>query len=496
MNVTPSTLQYIRDHADDDIRELALKGHRDPSVDVPFALDQIRGRQEARTKLPSWAAVEGLFFPPHLSMEQCSSESTGRYKQWVTKRLMSQKSPISSLSELPRLFSLSPEVSVYPLQNADTEQGRDFDAPAPFTPVGTMTDLTGGFGVDFSFLSRCFASATYVEQQSQLCDLARHNFPLLGLSHASVVNKEAEQYLSQMSPVDLIFMDPARRNAHGGRTYGIADCTPNVLSLLPQLLSHTRWLLLKLSPMLDVHAAVDELNHAAGHDVVREVHVVAVANECKELLVVLGDGASVPLLFCANCPQPLAGGLLRKSEARQNIAKGSSGQKAAPLPTHPSTLPGSDGPAAQVFVCQLDDPSLTACPVLNRWPEAGDMLFEPNASLMKAGCFGPLSRHLGLSAVGVNSHLFVASATETDLPGRRFVVDGVSGLGRRAVKSILSDIDSANVSVRNFPMQAVQLRKRLRLKDGGDVYLFGTTAFDRQHIIILCHKFSSPLSSE
>jgi hypothetical protein len=444
MHITASTQRFVRDHAEDDIRQLALKGSKDPDVDLPFALDQIRGRQEARQKLPSWAAVDDLVFPPHLAMEQCSSEAAGRYKQWVAERLILEKSPISSISTVPTLLTLPAEFIAAAPYGTETETGGGFAAPAPSSPTSTMTDLTGGFGVDFSFLSRLFGSATYVERQEVLCDVARHNFPILGLTHATVVNAEASDFLGQMSKVDLIFMDPARRDAHGARTYGIADCTPNVLSLLPQLLRLSGHLLLKLSPMLDVRATVESLNEAAGRPVVRHVHVVSVGNECKELLVVLGPESAAPLLFCANI--------------------------------------------ADVFVCRLDEDRLSASPVLDRLPAPGDLLFEPNASLMKGLCFGPLSQLFDLRAVGINSHLFVAPAASGRLPGRRFVVDGVSGLGRRAVRELLGDIKTANVSVRNFPLSADQLRRRLKLRDGGDVYLFGTTAADGQHILLRCHK--------
>ena len=291
MTMNEATLTFIREHAADDVRQLALRfsGRRDDGdVDIPFALDQISGRQTARRKLPSWAATDGLWYSPHLSMEQCSSEPAARYKAELVDRLLGT-------------------------------EGR-----------ATLMDLTGGFGVDFAFMaqSQAVGRAVYVERNEELCNLARHNFPLLGLKRAEVCCSTAEEFLDHeggseglMEGPTVIFMDPARRDAHGGRTYALADCTPNVLELMdkitkyqgnkgpracsfiPELRSPTRSLseqsgertkyqgdkcvvLLKLSPMLDWRKAVSDI----GSERVREVHIVSVGGECKELLLAVERG--------------------------------------------------------------------------------------------------------------------------------------------------------------------------------------------------------------
>ena len=249
-----ATLQSVRQHANNDVRQLALRGCKTPEVDLQQALQQIAGRQTAGKKLPSWAEHEEILYPPHLSMEQCSSEQTARYKQSVCQ----------ALTEKPE----------------------------------TLTDLTGGFGVDFSFLAPLFQKSTYVEQQEHLCQLARHNFNVLGLN-SEVVCANSTDYLQQMPKSTVIFLDPARRNEHGGRTYDISDCTPDVLSLRDQLLQKADFVILKLSPMLDWRKAVNDL----GVQWVKEVHIVSVQNECKELLVVLTSHLSpvnYPHLFCVN----------------------------------------------------------------------------------------------------------------------------------------------------------------------------------------------------
>ena len=213
-----ATKDYIKKHAKEDVRQLALQGTKDPEVDLTFALEQIAGRQKAKTKLPSWAETEGIIYPPHLSMEQCSSEQTARYKASIVG------------------------------------------------DRALVVDLTAGFGVDLAFISQGFKRAVHVERQPQLCAISSENYQLLGLNHIEVVCGDGIDYLHQLGHADLIFMDPARRDEHGGRTYGIADCTPNVLELRDELLEKADRVMLKLSPMLDWRKAVEDLGN------VSEVH--------------------------------------------------------------------------------------------------------------------------------------------------------------------------------------------------------------------------------
>ena len=384
-----ATIDFIRNHADDDVRQLALRGTKNLEVDLPFALDQIAGRQTARRKLPSWAATEGIVYPPHLSMEQCSSEQTARYK-------------------------------------------------ADIAGSGhRLVDLTGGFGVDFSVMARGFAEAVYVERRAPLCEIAAENFRLLGLHQAVVVCGDGTDYLQTMPPADLIYIDPARRDDHGGRTYGIADCTPNVLSIRDLLLEKAERVLIKLSPMLDWRKAVSDL----GSQYVREVHIVSVANECKELLILLSPGTSFRLV-CSNDNT--------KFEAHWSHE------------SHESHWP--------------------------HWPHNPHYLYSPNASIMKAGCFSVLEQRFPVSQVAPNSHLFLSSDEIDDFPGRRFQIQSISSLNKKELSSVLAPLERANMTVRNFPMTVDQLRKKLKLKDGGDTYIFATTTADGQHRLFICRK--------
>ena len=246
MLINEQTRDFIRQHENDDVRRLALQGTKDPEVDLMVALQQIAGRQTARRKLPSWAAVDGLFYPPHLNMEQCSSEQTARYKTSLLKG------------------------------------GQRY------------VDLTGGFGVDFYWMSQGFQHRFYVERDEALCAIAEHNFCLLGLS-CSVNCRTTATFLSEMEHADVVFLDPARRDEKGARTFGIEDCTPNVLELLPLLRMKADTIVLKLSPMLDWRKAVSDLQ------CISEVHIVSVDNECKELLLILKNEQREYLrLVCVN----------------------------------------------------------------------------------------------------------------------------------------------------------------------------------------------------
>ena len=385
IEVNQSTLDYIRQHADEDVRQLALRGHKCPDVDFQYALEQIAGRQKARTKLPSWAAIDGIVYPPHLSMEQCSSEATARYK--------------ASIAGKGALF----------------------------------VDLTAGFGVDMALISQGFQKAVHVERQPQLCAISSENFRLLGLNHIEVVCGDGVAYLHTMRHADLLFIDPARRDVHGGRTYDISDCTPNVLEILDEMLEKADRVMIKLSPMLDWRKAVADLGK------VNEVHIISVDNECKELLLILSKTKKPLRVFCVN------------NDECFEVVEGISSQ---PRPL----------------------------------PQDMRYLYEPNASVMKAGCFDLIEQRFGVVQLERNSHLFVSDKEILGFPGRQFLIEKRTSMNKRELKATLADVDQANITVRNFPMSVAELRKRLKLKEGGDVYIFATTISDEGHQLLVCRK--------
>lgn len=346
-----------------------------------------------------------------------------------------------------------------------------------------MTDLTGGFGVDFSFTSCAFASATYVERNAQLCHMVEHNLPLLGIDNAKVVCADAVDYLSTLDMQTMIFLDPARRDQHGAKTVMLADCTPDVVQLLPQLLKKSRFTMLKLSPMLDWHKAVEDLQGT-----VREVHIVSVGGECKELLLVLSEEIESELkVFCADLE---AGG----GSGEAGLSGGSSsssGSSCSSLSSEPSFPRTPSSPSAHSHASLFVYTPSSSRPAPNSTfnIQHSTFLFEPNASIMKAGCFDELAAAYGVSPVSRNSHLFLSAEPVDGFPGRSFSIERVTTLNKRELRQALAGIEKANIATRNFPLSVSELRKRLKLKDGGDVYIFATTTAEDEHLLLISHKY-------
>lgn len=446
------TREFVAMHRNEDVRELALKAKRVEGLDLPLALDQIAGWQIARKKLPQWASCEGIVYPPHISMEQCSSQFTAQYKSEIAQTLLAPaatvRARVSDSGESDNQTTKSePQLSDSAESVMQTAKSafQLSDSPESDTLVAkrAMVDLTGGFGVDFSYLARGFSQATYVERQRHLCDLAEHNMAALGLDQARIVCGDGVEYLRQMGPVDFIYLDPARRDEHGSRTYAIEDCTPNVLELRDLLLAKSQYTLVKLSPMLDWRKEVADFDGT-----VREVHIVATGNECKELLLVLGqqvhEEPSAPRVFCVNDNQRID----------YDSAAYTQGLRIGGKPL----------------------------------PEAKNYLYEPNASIMKAGCFDLVEERFGVTQVGPSSHLFVSATPVADFPGRGFAIESIGGMNKKDIKRLLNGTKQANIAVRNFPLTAPQLRKKLKLADGGPVYLFGTTMQGCDHVLLRTSK--------
>ena len=508
-----ATLDFIRQHQDDDVRQLAFLGSKYPEVDMPFALDQIRGRKMARVKLPRWASIDGIIYPPHISMEQCSSEQTALYKAELAARLLGL-SPSSSengeekekesenasnlhLSEICEFAGKGAVDSEFAKNEATckkqqilTEADRNVNEikeephEGDFSEEIGFVDLTGGFGVDFSYIaSRLGVKSMYVERQAHLCEAAKENFGRLGLKNAIVKNgdgievlhsfaskKEAaasdslgiiyDQPLSLLKTklgLKLIFIDPARRDDAGNKVVSLKDCTPDVTVLQEEMLSKADYVIIKLSPMLDWHRAVSELN------CVQEVHIISVNNECKELLLVL-------------------------SARNMGGMEASSADGAAGEVKHVGNLRIYCINDIQSFVCdemEMEESSVRiAQPVL----EEMQYLYEPNASLMKAGCFSVLSERYGARMLSKNSHLFVSRDLIAAFPGRSFRIIAISSFNKKELKRHLSGITKANIATRNFPLSVAELRKRLKLKDGGEIYIFATTLSDESHVLVITEK--------
>ena len=459
-----ATQDFIRQHQDEDVRQLAFLGSKYPEEDMPFALDQIRGRKMARVKLPRWASLDGIIYPPQISMEQCSSESTALYKAELAARLLG-----------------------LPASSSGTEMKTENEIE--------FVDLTGGFGVDFSYIAaRLGVKSMYVERQAHLCEAAKENFERLGLKNAIVKNGDGIEVLHSFLPkkddaasaddslgiiydqplsllktklgLKLIFIDPARRDDAGNKVVSLKDCTPDVTVLQEEMLSKADYVIIKLSPMLDWHRAISELSH------VREVHIISVNNECKELLLVLSAR--------------------NMGDMEASSADGVGGTEEAE---------GTDGAVkyagklriycvndAQSFVCDESDMETSSVKIAPSTLEEMRYLYEPNASLMKAGCFGVLSGRYDARMLSKNSHLFVSQAPIEAFPGRSFRIIAISSFNKKELKRHLSGITKANIATRNFPLSVAELRKRLKLKDGGETYIFATTLSDESHVLVITEK--------
>ena len=328
-------------------------------------LQQVEGKERTADKLPTFASIPDWWYPVRLSCEQCSSELAARYK-----------------AEL--------------VESRKTKDERHF------------ADLTGGYGVDTYFLSEQFTHTDYVEQNAELCRIATHNFANKPIT---IHNTSAEDFLASAGQYDLIFIDPARRDSHGGKVFRLEDCTPNVVELLPTLLAHGKRLMIKLSPMLDLTQAVKELS---AFSIQWSVFVVAIKNEVKEVLLLSGGSGQITAID------------LDKKD--------------------------------QAFVFTRDQE--TNCPLaINHSPFA--FIYEPNAAILKAGAYKLIAERFGLHKLDVNTHLYGSDTLIEHFPGRVWKV----------VEK--QDLKQANVLCRNYPLTPEQLKKKLHLRDGGTAYVIG-----------------------
>jgi 16S rRNA G966 N2-methylase RsmD len=388
--LTAEARNFLADHAHADPAKLALQAARFPGLPFRDLVAQLAARQRVRDKLPTWVANPAVIFPPTLSLEQSSSERTARYK-------------------------------------------------AGLVAGETLADLTGGLGVDAWAFAERIPGVFYVEQNSDLADLAAHNLPALGRPNARVFAETAENFLPKNGPFDWVYLDPARRNETQNRVFKLDDCTPDVLALRPRLLEKAPNVLLKAAPLLDLDAAFRQL------ELVRSAHVVAVDNEVKELLFVLSREATPE-------PEIRAVNLLRNG-TDQTLAFRRSDEAGASVAFSPPRR----------------------------------FLYEPNAALLKAGAFRLLAGRFGLQKLHPNSHLYTSDGLRADFPGRIFAVSASVKPDRRALRAVLPE-GRANLTVRNFPATVETLRKQLGLADGGDDYVFATSNPDGKPVLVVARK--------
>jgi len=392
-DIDQHTLDFIKEHETDHLRQLALRAKSFTHIDFKFALRQIAGRQAARQKIPSWHAHNDIVYPRHISLEQSSSEQTAIYKS--------------------------------NLIHGDN----------------TLIDLTGGLGVDFSFMSQQADQAIYVEKQPELVELAVHNFKVLGLKNVYVIRNDAADYLNTLETSDnIIYIDPARRDTTGKKTVFLEDCTPNLIELDDILDAKASKVIIKLSPMLDITHAVNSLKN------ISQVHVISVNNEVKELLFIKEKLSQPRNIHCVN--------ILKDN-------------------------------TQQVFIFSKEQEAVSSVELADN---ISNYLYEPNASILKAGAYKSIASAFNVKKLHPNSHLYTSDNYTDNFPGRIFSVKDVVSPTKKNIKAFFRDISQANVTVRNYPVSVAEIRKQTKLREGGNDYIFATTLSDEKKVLILCTK--------
>lgn len=396
MELSPEMKEFIRNHAYGDTDKLLLSSQRYPDIDIPFAVSQILARRQIREKLPSWFANGDIIYPSRLSTEQCSSELTGHYKQTLLKG-------------------------------------------------NTCCDLSGGLGVDSCFLAGKAERMTYIERLPLYCEAARHNFKVLGINNIDIICADVRKMTDSLQ-ADTFYIDPARRADCNRRVFALTDCEPDIIQLKPILLNHSQRLIIKISPMADLEETLRLLPET------REIHVIAVKNECKEILFILEGN-----LPCMDFHTVMihAVNLNELSTDRQQFTFTLAEEKEAPLQT------------AQTI---------------------GNYLYEPHAAILKSGAFKLTATRLSVEKLHRHSHLYTSSLLCSEFPGRQFIVEEVMPFSGKLLKQIGKLIRQANITTRNFPLSVAEIRKRSHIKEGGDTYLFATTLSDEQKVIIKTRK--------
>ena len=393
------TEQYIREHRTDDVRKLALASHP-KDIDIQYALTQISGWQVAKSKLPLWADTDGVIYPRHLSMEQCTSQYIAQYKASVVEQFI----------------------------------GKDFK----------MADLTGGFGVDCFFISRSASSTCYNEMSSELCDIALNNYKVLQRSDIAVTCGSAEDFIAQHGTFDLLYLDPARRDGAGRKVVSISDCQPDIKALQDNLLKAAKYVMVKLSPMLDISRALTELRN------VSRILIIGLEGECKELVFILErDYSQEPVIEAVD--------INADGTPEMAVSSAKSADNALPLPiaAPEQLLPGT-------------------------------YISEPSAPYMKSALFRTIAAQTGTALLHPDTHLFWSKEKPESFPGRIFKIEGIIPFDKRSLSALTKT--QANLSVRNFPETAPALQQKLKLRDGGPRYLIATTLKDGKRVLLNLQK--------
>ncbi len=390
---TSDDFAYIFENKNADTHQLLLKNVKKDTTKTQKIVLQIKARQKAKNKLPTWEACKTVIFDSSLSLEQSSSEQTAAYKTTLL-----------------------------------AENGNE------------MADLTGGMGVDIASMSKKMLKAYHIERNESLSKITEYNFKQLNIKNITCLHTEASLFLkTHATPLDIVYLDPARRDDTGEKVVKLASCEPNILEIKEAIFTKTNRILLKTSPMLDIDMAINQLQN------VKKVHIVALDNEVKELLFEIEKNYHQATSFLAI-----------------NILKNNQYQ----------TFEGSKSEEIQTEI-EFSDPL--------------KYLYEPNAAILKAGLFKLFAKKNGLKKISSNSHLYTSALLNEESQARVFLVKTVCQLDKKQILAYCPD-NKANISTRNFPLKPDEIKKKLQLKDGGDTYLFATTNQQNKKIVLVCEK--------
>ena len=379
--------QFIDDHLKTDLPQLIFKGSPFTDITIQELAEQIVSKSKSRNKLPTWFNTDSVYYPKTLSIEQTSSELTAEYK-------------------------------------------------TSLIAGNSIIDLTAGFGVDSYYFSKIFKKVIHCELDIELSKIASYNFNLLGRSNITCLNKNGIEELTENQTVyDWIYVDPSRRNELKSKVFRLEDCLPDISHHLGLLLKRSDKIMVKLSPLLDISLTIKDLNF------VKEIHIIAVKNEVKELLILIQKGYQAPPKL-----------------KTVNIIKNGIQTFDAYFPSNTSAV--------------LSAPK--------------KYLYEPNAAILKSGLFNEVSSELNVSKLNINSHLYT-SETLVEFPGRRFHIESISKYNKKLLKKKYQ-FKTANITTRNFHESVAQIRKKTGFKDGGNDFLFFTTDHQDNAIVIHCTK--------
>ena len=384
-------IKFLKDHENHDPFSLSLNAKIPKGANLNSLVTQIQSKQKAKAKIPEWYATENIIFPVPLSMEQCSSEATAKFKA--------------------QLFS-----------------GKRF------------IDMTGGAGIDCHYIAKNFEEGVYIEQNEDLFNTTKYNFNLLANNHIDCINIDSLEYIKGLkSKVDLIYLDPARRSKEKKKVFLLEDCSPNILEIKEKLFQLSANILVKVSPMLDIHLAVKQIEE------IKKIWIVSYKNECKELLIQISESAKSTDCH-VNCIDIKQNGKIDELNLSYDQLKPQTISFSSPL----------------------------------------KYLYEPNSSINKSGAFDYIAKHFSVNKLDQNTHLYTSENFVENFSGKSYKIISINKFDRKEILKALPG-KKARIILKNFPHGIDKVKQKLKIKEGGNSYLI-CTSIEKKLVLVLCEK--------